>query len=290
MVCFPAGSFTMGSTPEETAAAEAACPEQTLNCRAIIEREQPARRVKLSEFFLDEHEVTNAEFAGWLNVDPDQLKIDPDDKGNAERYVRDHKGTLLLDLWPRTSGIERAKDGTFHLKAGMERLPVVQVTWDAALAYCKARGKRLPTEAEWERAARGKTNRRYPWGDDGPRCPGVVLGLSDGGTCGPSRPGPSVVDDASQDRTPEGVQGMGGNVSEWVFDAFTLPIYPPCGDCRNPVVDLPNGATGDDLRVFRGAAFDTDMFVRSASRGRWKRREVGYGLGFRCASDSIEGH
>jgi formylglycine-generating enzyme required for sulfatase activity len=286
MVCFPPGSFVMGSTPQEVEALQSTCTNEVPNCRTIIEREQPARRVKLTEFFIDEHEVTNAEFADWLTFNPGQLKVDDDDD-KTPRFVRDLQGTLLIDLWKPSGGIEVSGHKQFRARQGMERMPVVQVTWDAALAFCKARGKRLPTEAEWERAARGTGKRPYPWGDQKPGCEGVVFGRVDGGTCAslPARPEP--VEGPSQDRTPEGVLGLGGNVSEWVFDAFTLPYYPPCGDCVNPKIDAPTGGTEEEWRVFRGASFHSQAFTRSTARGRWKRREAGFTLGFRCASDSI---
>src|ERR1043165_6186304 len=106
MACFPAATFTMGSTAEE---AEAQCLDQGPNCRKdVIQREQPTRRVKLSEYYLDEHEVTNEEFARWLNVDPGRLDILSDEKGQEHRYVRfqGDRGALLLDLYPGQSGIE----------------------------------------------------------------------------------------------------------------------------------------------------------------------------------------
>jgi formylglycine-generating enzyme required for sulfatase activity len=243
--------------------------------------------VKLSEFYLDEHEVTNAELLEWLNVNLSRLVVAKDVKRDLPRYVRDSKGTLLFDLWPEYSGIEYSpREQTFKTKPGMARRPVVQVTWDGARAYCEWRGKRLPTEAEWERAARGRSNREYPWGDEKPRCDGVVLGRADGGLCAPLPAEVGLVDGATQDRTPEGVTGLAGNVSEWVYDAFTLPTYGPCGDCRNPRVDWPAGATGDDWRVFRGGSWNSEILARSTARGRWNRQVASFTIGFRCAADS----
>ncbi|HEY8211402.1 MAG TPA: bifunctional serine/threonine-protein kinase/formylglycine-generating enzyme family protein [Myxococcaceae bacterium] len=286
MACFPAGSFVMGSTPGEV---EEACKDQGPDCLRIGEREQPPRRVKLSEFLLDVQETTNEEFADMLNVDPDRLQVGPDDKGTPERFVRDPQGTILFDLWPSHSGIERAKDGTFHAKAGMERWPVVQVTWDGASAYCRARGKRLPTEAEWERAARGQAKRPYPWGLEKPPCEEVVFAREDGQSCASLPHHPAPVETGARDQTPEGIHGLGGNVSEWVFDAFTLPYYGSCGECVSPRVDVEPNSLGEDWRVFRGGSFHSQLFTRSTARGRWKQREVAFNIGFRCASDSVTG-
>lgn len=158
------------------------------------------------------------------------------------------------------------------------------VTWDGAALYCRHQGKRLPTEAEWERAARGANGRRFPWGNEPPRCDGVVFGRGDARGC-PDLPG-EIADAgaASQDVTPEGVRGMAGNVGEWVQDAFVLPYYPDCGDCRDPVVEQPD-AGADDQRVFRGGTlYGNAWFVRATTRSRWKRTSVMNGLGLRCAT------
>lgn len=286
MVCLPAGTFTMGSTAEEV---EAACKDQVPNCRTVGEREQPSRRVKLSEFFLDAHEVTNEEFASWLNRNPDRLVLGKDEEGRPNRYVQDAHGTILFDLWPAHSGLERSKDGTYHAKAGMERWPVVQVTWDGAAAYCLAGGKRLPTEAEWERAARGRSGRIYPWGNEKASCDGVVYARDQGLSCSALPSHLEPVEAGPLDQTPEGVHGLGGNAAEWVYDAFTLPYYGPCGDCVNPRVEPVPGASGEEWRVVRGGSFFSQIFARTTARGRWKRQEVAHNLGFRCASDSATG-
>jgi len=286
MACIPAGTFTMGRTAGEI---ETECRRLGAACRRdLLDREQPARRVTLSEFYLDEREVTNDEFADWLSTNPERLKVSRDTEDGYLRYVRDAQGTLLIDLFLQDSGIECLGDnGPFKAKPGKERWPVVQVTWHAAVAYCQFRGKRLPTEAEWERAARGLSDRRFPWGNEPPRCEDVVLGRTDGGQCDSLPPQPDPVDEKLADRTPEGIYGLGGNVSEWVFDAFTLPYYEPCGACANPRVERPREAKGDDLRIFRGASWHSSVFARTTARGRWNSSLPAFNIGFRCAADSI---
>jgi formylglycine-generating enzyme required for sulfatase activity len=240
--------------------------------------------VTVSPFYLDVHEVTNADFAAWLNVDPWRLAVE-DDVDMQRRFVQEPEHhTLLLDLWPGRLGVAFEADHHFVVRPGFENKPVVQVTWDAARMFCQTRGKRLPTEAEWELAARGDTPRRFPWGDDDPRCDGVVLARAEGLPCTALSAGPEDVASAPQDWTPERIAGLGGNASEWVHDAFELPYYPSCGDCKDPRVD--GDPNADDNRVFRGGAWASKNFARSSARGRWKRTSLADSIGFRCAADA----
>ncbi len=278
------GTFTMGRSPEEIAKE---CERLGPTCRKdALEREQPPRRVTVSPVYLDNHEVTNADFATWLNVDPARLVVEEDSDSHTKRYVFDRaQHRFLLDLWPGHLGVLLGPGDTFALRPGYERKPVVQVTWDSAQMYCEARGKRLPTEAEWELAARDDTARLYPWGDAEPTCKGVVLGRVAGLPCSDLPAGPEDVESSPQDWTPERIADMGGNVSEWVFDAFELPYYPDCGSCLNPRVER-RSSEGEDLRVFRGGAWASTIFARASARGRWKRMTVADNIGFRCASDA----
>jgi formylglycine-generating enzyme required for sulfatase activity/tRNA A-37 threonylcarbamoyl transferase component Bud32 len=283
MVFLPGATFTMGRSPEEIAKE---CVRLDTSCkRDTLEREQPERRVTLSPFYLDVHEVTNADFAAWLNVDPWRLNLKEDSETHEPRYVyMQANQRQLIDLYAGRLGVALDPSRHFSVRPGFERKPVVQVTWDAARLYCEARGKRLPTEAEWELAARGDTNRRYPWGDDDPRCDGVVLGRAEGLPCTALPAAPEDVAGAAQDWTPDRVAGMGGNVSEWVYDAFELPYYPPCGDCKDPRVDGHDAP--DETRVFRGGAWASKNFARASARGRWKRSSLADSIGFRCAADA----
>ncbi|HEY8038801.1 MAG TPA: bifunctional serine/threonine-protein kinase/formylglycine-generating enzyme family protein [Polyangiaceae bacterium] len=285
MIWLPGGTFTMGRTREEI---DAECARLGASCRRdLLDREQPPRSVTLSPFYLDEREVTNEEFAAWLDVDPKRLIIDLDpDEPHDRRFVKDARGTFLLDLWPKHLLGEFGPDHTwFTVRPGYERRPVVDVTWDAAKLYCESRGKRLPTEAEWEFAARGGTARRYPWGDEDPACGEVVFGRDDNGRCKGLPDEPQDVASGARDYTPERIHDLAGNAGEWVFDAFELPYYPPCADCVNPRVDHA-GDAGAEWRVTRGGSWGSTVLMRTTTRGRWQRSVVAGTLGFRCAAES----
>lgn len=279
MVRLPAGRFTMGSTPEEIETAfgwarRVGCVSCT---RELFLRESPARSVALSAFDIDVTEVTNQEFAAWLNRQP-ELRVE------AGRRV--HQGsTLLLDLWAGYgySGIIN-HGGRFAARPGMERQPASPLTWDAADAYCRAQGKRLPTEAEWEYAARGTAGLRFPWGDNEPSCTGVAYGRGEGGVCAGLSSGTQEVGSAVQDRSPLGVRDLGGNVAEWVMDRF-VTRYPACSTpCRDPqVLNNSEADGGPRTRVVRGGAwFRKADSCRGAGRSRRKQEDLAGDIGFRC--------
>jgi serine/threonine-protein kinase len=283
MAWIPGATFRMGSTPAEI---DAECARTGAECRRdLLEREQPLREVTVTGFHLDAHEARNDELAAWLQAIGPSLDVRDDRDEHWPRFVFERaRGILLVDLYPARSGVLRTPEGRFQARPGHERRPAVQVTWDAASLYCQARGKRLPTEAEWELAARGPARRVFPWGDAPPRCEGVVLARDKGDPCAGQPEGVQDVGTAPQDRTPEGVFDLGGNASEWIQDPFLLPYYPPCGACVDPLEDPP-GPRPEDLRIKRGGSWGAlDILARGATRGRWKRSSVLDGLGFRCAS------
>jgi formylglycine-generating enzyme required for sulfatase activity len=295
MVLLPAASFTMGSTREEVndalrlAQGPLACPFCKLE---QFERELPAQRVTLREFYLDRFETTNKQFADWLNeqhytIEQKTIPVkekSPGKQPSIRSVIAISDGTTrvaLIDI--ENQALQRVRGLWVHgskvyVVSGMEKKPVIDVTWDGANRFCQSQKKRLPTEAEWERAARGTNNRRFPWGTVLPTKQGTVLGWPD------SLKALRDVGSSPQDQSPEGVYDLAGNVSEWTIDYFMVP-YPACGRCLNPVQNRsPIGETPS--RVVRGGSWSKEPdSARTASRGRLLSTQTSGDIGFRCARD-----
>lgn len=305
MVLIRGAEFQMGSTQQQALAA-AHWASVVVGCDKCPEdlylRETPQHSVKVASFYLDAHEVTNQDFAEWVWLQRDATQsigvgatdrhrckqADPDcERAATQRIIMLHIGsTHIADIEStsnapyRTRGLEW-KEGRLKIVPGMENKPVVNVTWDGALQYCQSLKKRLPTEAEWELAARGPRSRQFPWGDQEPTCGQLTLGWTR--DCRETL-GPVDVATTSRDRTPEGVSDLGGNVAEWVVDYFRLR-YPPCqGECT-----VTKDSTNPDeaaRRVVRGGSWSNEPDAsRGAARSRWLQSGTSSDIGFRCARD-----
>jgi formylglycine-generating enzyme required for sulfatase activity len=312
MALVPSATFWMGSTEIQIEAAvrqALARPKSDPKQRELYEREQPRRQVTVTDFWMDQREISNEQFAGWLNGLAARGRLctayEKRPSGLIRTYVHlsepsrrescPESEPLLMDLMDEFSYdglLFDRQSGRFAPKPGNEQKPIVMVTWRGARMYCDAQGKRLPTEAEFELAARGTDNREYPWGSGRPECNGVVFsGLdplhpaSSLGLCKADTRNARVVDFTGQDRSPYGILNLAGNVSEWALDAYE-PRYRPCplAGCVDPAVIIDDDEIAHSVRGGTWTLPDED--IRAAVRGpnpiRPKASLAKNDLGFRC--------
>jgi iron(II)-dependent oxidoreductase len=241
--------------------------------------------VTLAPFFLDRHEVTNQQFAEVLDGIVNTLVVVNDRDDHTPRYVTRSPsfgaGVPLLDLQGAFSGIEYTGTG-YRARPGLAQLPVVQVSWYGATLYCETMGRRLPTDHEWEAAARGRENRKLPWGDGPPRWEQVAL--PDDGRLVPvssssSQPEGAVpVGTSRQDVTPEGVFDLAGNVTEWTSSS--------AGPAQRGPQDSPETAV--NLRFVRGGSWAASVMARPSGRIRRSALTMATNYGFRCAKQAVD--
>jgi serine/threonine-protein kinase len=268
MVYVPAGEFTMGSTDADIDAILAECSDCE---RDWFTREQPQHTVTLDAFWIDETEVTNAQYARFLNA------------------LGGHKGKCQGQDCIRTKSENndshiRYQGGQYVAESGYEDHPMIEVSWYGAQAYCEWAGARLPTEAEWEKAARGTEGRIYPWGNT---FDSSKVNLCDrncefdwrdsNADDGYARTAP--VGNYSAGASPYGALDMAGNVWEWVADWYAEDYY------ANSPKSNPKGPNSGPSKVLRGGSWvNVWYYVRAAGRGTVSYPDLTYSdIGFRCA-------
>jgi formylglycine-generating enzyme required for sulfatase activity len=233
MVEIPAGPFIMGSN-------------------AGAEDERPAHEVTLAAFAIDRFPVTNVQYAEFLN-----RRATP-------------AAPRLYDFNDPDARIHRSGE-RWSADRGFEHHPVIEVPWGGALAYCASSGKRLPTEAEWEKAARGTDERPYPWG---PEPPDRLRAQFNAGW-NETQP----VDAFPSGASPYGAHDMAGNAWEWVSSAYRPYRYRADDGREDP---RPGPARGT-----RGGGHDSPAAgITTTQRGRNLSRNPASGhhnIGFRCA-------
>jgi formylglycine-generating enzyme required for sulfatase activity len=222
--------------------------------------EAPLHRVYVRDFWIERHKVTNAEFATFLNA----RGIGSAD--GARRYDQDD-ADARIHLLPAAE-----QHAAWVADRGFEHHPVVEVSWFGARDYCAWKGRRLPTEAEWEKTARGDDRRRYPWGDAAPTDSRAVFGRPYNAT--------EPTDSRPAGASPYDVHDLLGNLREWT--ATMLKPYPyRHDDGREPF-------TGAGSVVVRGGSHDDAAETLSATTRRsYDRRGAAAGhhhVGFRCAT------
>ena len=208
--------------------------------------EQPERTIHLDAFSIDRYEVTNGHYQAFVSATNHRHP------GPPSRYAKN---------MVRMRGINQ---------------PVVYVSWEDADAYCRWKGKRLPTEAEWEKAMRGTDGRLWPWGNVQDLNAANWARVDDGFEA------TAPVGSLKRDVSPFGILDGAGNVMEWVADWYAEDSY------REPVEANPKGPEHGLFKVMRGGAYtSTGSDVRITSRSKMVPDFRDETIGFRCASSGL---
>lgn len=205
--------------------------------------EAPEHQVFLKAFYIDVREVSQDEYARFAKMTRRSMP-------KIEVFEDDQSKVLKPEL------------------------AAMSVSWDDARAYCKWAGKRLPTEAEWEKAGRGEGKRKYPWGDKFANGRANVDGAEDGFKY-LAPPG-----SFEAGRSPYGLYDMTGNVAEWVEDSYEEQLY------KKAVYRDPKGPDDGQLKVVRGGSWrETEQNARLSKRFAAKHWRTDITIGIRCAGD-----
>jgi formylglycine-generating enzyme required for sulfatase activity len=233
-----------GATVSEGGGGMALIPEGDfiMGAEELLPDARPVHRVFVSLFWLDRYQVTNAQYRRCVEA----------------------------------GGCLPPKDQQAFDDAEQAQHPVTNVTWGQARIYCQWKGKRLPTEAEWEKAARGTDGRRYPWGNNDD----VIKSRLKSGEIRTVSNGTEPVGSHPAIASPYGVYDQVGNVSEWVKDWYGEGFYQV-----SPLRD-PQGPVRGSFRVLRGGPFTERPLEAHVSYRSWDEMTYwGPALGFRCAGD-----
>ncbi|MBI2568565.1 MAG: SUMF1/EgtB/PvdO family nonheme iron enzyme [Candidatus Schekmanbacteria bacterium] len=239
--------------------------------------EAPVHAVTLNAYFIDELEVTTGAYASWLNGAGIDHRTGCSDTASTSGYAcvqtRDEDPDSHI-LW----------DGlAYTAEADFENYPLTEVTWYGARTFCQSQGKRLPTEAEWEKAARSLDGRIFPWGAADPVCDLTAPNgakFDDDAYCNAT--GAVPVGSFPAAASPYGVLDLAGNAWEIVNDYYDAGYY-----AQSPPNDPSGPADGTDRVIRGGSAADSEGALRGAYRSWGGPTATDVDTGFRCARAAV---
>jgi len=286
MVLIPAGEFVMGSNKEEKSNKKG----EFGNTKPWYMDEHPQHTETLPDYYIDKYEVTNGAYKAFVEeaqvVPPEHwldtgyvvaLKLEKIKNLDVKTLRKIVTNVFKLDVDARMLKKEKLLALIDERLAALALLPVTHVTWGAANAYCSHVGKRLPSEKEWEKAARGSAGLEFPWGEKWGKA------MSNAGSES-WKDGVAPAGSYDGDRSPYGVYDLAGNVTEWVADWYKA--YPES--------DFESELFGETSRVARGAAwggsghYALHLFQRGAYRHNLDPTMTYNDVGFRCVKATDE--
>jgi formylglycine-generating enzyme required for sulfatase activity len=284
LVLVPAGKFIMGGDKVE----KSNMAGEFGNVKPWYLDEHPKHSVKLPAYYIEEHEVTNKQYLDYVaysNIDPPdhwltngyilRAKIEALNSVDVEKLRKLAANVFKIDKDTRRMGKEELLTDIKEKLAYMDNLPVTYVTWKQASNYCQWVGLRLPSEEEWEKAARGSKGQEFPWGNE------FKKHMSNTGSEQWDM-GAAPIESYPTDKSPYGIYDLAGNVSEWTADWYDA--YPGS--------DYSSKAFGKNFKVAKGAGWSggaghyaLQLFQRGAYRSNLPPDQKFDDVGFRCAAD-----
>ncbi len=268
-VTIPGGAFVMGTTPGEVTEAVRQCVTRDGGaCEASYAQDSfPAHQVTVDAFLMETTEVSFEQYVAFLNV------------RGPDSHVNRCAGFPCIQSQNESRDAPIIFDGTsYSIGAGLAQHPVYGLTWYGAREYCEAVGRRLPTEAEWERAARADDGRVYPWGNTWDNALAKTRIPRD------APPGSLQVGSLPLGASIYGVYDMAGNVAEWINDYYSERHYTEQAQLSS--VLNPKGPIIGQEKVLRGGSWDgLPFFSRTVHRQSARPDEFLRWVGFRCVED-----
>lgn len=260
LIEIPASEFWMGSFPKQG-----------------DNEEHPQHKVLLSTYYIGKYEVTNEQFDRFVRATNYKTDVEKTDKAQ----IYEIQGGEWK--WVEKKGV----NWRFYYAKEKSKYPVVLITWNDAVAYCNWAGLYLPTEAEWEKAARGYDKRNFPWGNEEPGTKGITrCNYADQNTdynwsdkkVNDGYRMTAPVGSYEIGKSPYGCYDLAGNVWEWCSDRYSEFYY-----LTNPGPD-PQGPSTGIARVIRGGSWFTSSFdLRCSNRNKMTQGYQNADLGFRTA-------
>ena len=279
LIQVPGGAFEMGTKAQEAAIAAEECTSLwNSKCDPNDASDSfPPHQVTISPFYIEEKEVTYDQYLAFLNAETIGMGA------RNSKHKNGCEGQLCIETRTENQNSNINSDTqNYRVNAAITNFPVAGVTWYGAQSYCAAIGRRLPTEAEWEHAARWTQNTIYPWGNE--------FIVTNARTSRPQETDQTLVGPkpVGSYQSYNGLYDMAGNIAEWVSDWYDPLYYTTLANSATAIVD-PKGPVAGTQKVLRGGSWDAlPFYSRSVHRQSLPPLGPTLWAGFRCANNTSD--